>query len=60
MNVGILGAGNIAGVMANTIAKMDGVHVQAIASRDKEKAKKFAEEFQIAEWYGTYEELLQQ
>ena len=60
MNVGILGAGNIAGVMANTIAKMDGVHVQAIASRDEEKAKKFAEEFQIAEWYGTYEELLQQ
>ena len=53
-------SGNIAGVMANTIAKMDGVHVQAIASRDKEKAKKFAEEFQIAEWYGTYEELLQQ
>ena len=50
MNVGILGAGNIAGVMANTIAKMDGVHVQAIGSRDKEKAKKFAEEFQIAEW----------
>ena len=43
MRIGILGAGNIAGVLAQTFAKMDGVECYAIASRSKEAEKKTAD-----------------
>ena len=43
MNIGIIGAGNIAEKMAVTINQLDGVFNYAIASRDLQKAKVFQE-----------------
>lgn len=57
MNVGILGAGNIARKMAQTINGMDGVALAAVGSRDIAKARAFAEEFSAEKAYGSYEEL---
>lgn len=57
MNVGILGAGNIAGKMAYTINNMDGVTLAAIGSRSLEKAQEFAKRFDIPKAYCSYEEL---
>lgn len=42
VNIGILGAGKIAGVMADTINKMDNVELYAVGSRTLEKANAFA------------------
>ena len=58
MRVGILGAGNIAGVLAQTFARMDGVECYAIASRTLEKAEAFAGKYGFAAAYGSYEELV--
>ena len=58
MNIGILGAGKIAGVMADTINKMDNVELYAVGSRTLEKANAFAREFDIDKAYGSYEELV--
>ncbi len=57
MKIGILGAGLIARKMAATVNGMDGVILGAVASRDKEKAGAFAEEFSAEKYYGSYEEL---
>ncbi len=57
MNIGILGAGNIARKMAYTVNKMEGVTLAAIGSRSLEKAQEFAREFDIPVAYGSYEEL---
>lgn len=57
MNIGILGAGNIARSMARTISGMADATVLAIGSRSLEKAEKFADEFGIPSRYGSYEEL---
>lgn len=59
MKIGILGAGGIAELMTKTIEKMDGVTVEAVASRSPEKAKKFAEGHSISKAYGSYLELVQ-
>lgn len=58
MNIGILGAGGIARVMAQTINKMDQARLYAIGSRNVEKAQAFAQEFKIEKAYGSYEELV--
>lgn len=58
MNIGILGAGNIARNMAKTLNRMDDAVCFAVASRGKEKAEKFAKEFGIQKAYGSYEELV--
>ncbi len=57
MRVGILGAGGIARKMAYTINNMEGVELAAIGSRSADKAKAFADEFDIPKAYGSYEEL---
>lgn len=59
MRIGIIGAGNIAGVLARTFARMDGVECYAIASRTKEKAQAFAEKYGFEVAYGSYEELVE-
>ena len=59
LNVGILGAGGIASVMARTIAGMDGVCNAAVASRDPGKAQEFAKKWNVKRAYGSYEEMLQ-
>ncbi len=56
-NVGIMGTGNIAGVMANTINKMKNVKLYAVASREKVKADVFAGKYGCKKAYGSYEEL---
>ena len=58
MNVGILGAGNIAGIMAKTINAMEDATLYAIGSRNYEKALEFAKEYAIEKAYGSYEELV--
>lgn len=57
-NVGIIGAGHIAGIMAKTLRYMKGVNCCAIASRDISKAKKFASAYRVPVAYGSYEELV--
>ena len=57
MNIGILGAGNIARKMAHTVNAMEDVTLAAVGSRSIEKAQAFAKEFGIPKAYGSYEEL---
>lgn len=57
-NIGIMGAGNIAGVMAETVKKMKNVKLYAIASRQKVKADVFAGKYGCKKAYGSYEELV--
>ncbi len=54
---GIIGAGRIAGQFVRATAFVDSAEVVAVASKDIEKAKKFAEENGVAS-YCTYDELL--
>lgn len=58
-NIAILGAGRIAKSMATTVNGMKDVTLYAIASRDSNKAKEFAQEFQIPHAFGSYEEMLE-
>ena len=58
MRVGILGAGKIAGTMAKTIIKTEGVSLYAVASRTYDKAQAFAESYGVDTAYGSYEELV--
>lgn len=57
MNLGILGAGKIARTMSRTVAGIENVTLKAVASRDSERAKVFADEFSVPVYYGSYEEL---
>ncbi|HKL99718.1 MAG TPA: Gfo/Idh/MocA family oxidoreductase [Mobilitalea sp.] len=56
---GILGAGNIAATFATAINYLEASKLTAIASRNLDKAKKFADRFHIDKAYGSYEELVQ-
>ena len=58
MKMAILGAGGIAGTMAETISRMDEVEKYAIGSRELSKAKAFAEKYGFEKAYGSYEEML--
>ena len=62
MNIGILGAGNIAGSMARTICGMAAqgrpVTLYAVASRSQEKADAFAKAYGIPRAYGSYAAML--
>lgn len=58
MKVAILGAGNIARVLANTMRQMESVECYAVASRSIEKAEQFAKEYGFKKAYGSYEEML--
>ena len=59
MKIGILGAGGIARVMAETINGMEEAQCYAVAARDSGRAQKFAEEFGVEKAYGSYTEMLQ-
>lgn len=56
--IAIMGAGHIAGVMAQTIKKMKNVKCYAIASRDLNRAQSFAKKYGIKRAYGSYEEMV--
>lgn len=59
MRVGILGAGNIAGKMCETLNKMpDNYVAAAVGSRDLKKAETFAKANGVEKAYGSYEELV--
>ena len=55
LKMALLGAGNIAGTMAQTVSELKEAEVVAVASRNLEKAEAFAERFGIARAYGSYE-----
>jgi len=56
--IGILGAGWIAGKMAETVSAMAGYEISAVASRSIEKARDFANKWNIKNAYGSYEALV--
>lgn len=58
LNLGIMGAGGIAGTMASTVSKMPDVNCYAVASRTMEKAEAFAKKFEVEKCFGSYEEML--
>ena len=58
MRMGYLGAGNISGQMAETVARMGEVENYAVAARDPERAQEFAGRWGFSRAYGSYEELL--
>ena len=61
MNIGIIGAGWIAGKMAVTLSGLPaekGLVKYAIASRDIAKAREFAAKWGFAKAYGSYQELV--
>ena len=55
---GIIGAGNIARTFVNAINIIPNAEIQAVASRSIDRAKGFANEFGIKEYYDNYEELV--
>ena len=59
LKIGLMGAGNIAGMMAKTVNGMEDVSLYAIASRTEEKAKSFADKYGVEKAYGSYEAMLQ-
>jgi predicted dehydrogenase len=56
---GIIGCGKIAHSFAKAIMTMPDALLVAVASRTKNKARDFAEEFRLTRWYKTYDELAQ-
>lgn len=58
VNMGIIGAGRIATFMGRTLNGIDCARPLAIASRDIDRARAFAEEYGFERAYGSYEELL--
>ena len=58
MKIGIIGAGSIARVMADTIRSMDSGECAAVAARDLARAEAFAREHGVLKAYGDYYELL--
>ncbi len=59
IKMAIIGPGSIAEKMANTIAGLEEVEAYAVASRDLEKAKAFADKFGFQKAYGSYKEMLE-
>ena len=58
MKIGILGAGNISHKVAPALVALPEIECYAVASRDLEKAKAFAEEFGFEKAYDSYDALL--
>ena len=56
--VGIIGAGWIADKMAEALSPLKDYCVYAIASRSIEKAEEFAQRWNVAKAYGSYEEMV--
>ena len=58
MNIGILGAGNIAATMATTLQSLKNVRCYAVAAREKKRAQAFADKFGFQVAYGSYVDML--
>ena len=57
-NIAILGLGNIANRVAKGVICSPKAYLYAVASRNVENAKKFAEKYAASVYYGSYEEML--
>ena len=57
-NVGILGPGNIANRVAKGVLCSEKANLYAVASRKIENAKSFADKYGVENYYGSYEEML--
>ena len=57
-NLAIMGAGNIAQCMGDTVQKTDIINGYAVASRDLSRAEKLAEKYGFQKAYGSYDEML--
>lgn len=55
---GIIGAGKISSKFATALNAMEGTELAAVASRDQNRAKEFADRFHINKTYTSYEELV--
>src|SRR5678815_3919108 len=55
---GILGAGKIAGRFSEALCFTEGSEVYAVASRDINKAKTYAEKYQATTFYDSYDALV--
>lgn len=58
VKIGIVGAGGIAGKFIEACQIVDIAEVVAIASRSKERADVFAEQYKIKKAYGNYDEMM--
>ena len=58
VNIGIIGAGNIARTFAGAGDYVENAKITAVASRSLEKAQNFANEHNIEKAYGSYQEIL--
>lgn len=58
LKVGIIGAGRIAAIMADTVSKMRTAEMYAIASRNADKAMEFASIHHVTKYFGSYEDML--
>jgi predicted dehydrogenase len=54
---GILAPGKMSAKFTRGLKLLDNVELYAVGSRDKERARLFAEEFGFKKYYGSYEEL---
>ena len=59
MNISIVGAGNIAGIMATTLQPLKDVTCYAVAARDAERAQVFADKYGFVKAYGSYKDMLE-
>ena len=57
-NIGILGLGNIANRVANGVLCSHKANLYAVASRNLENARMFADKYGAKTYYGSYEEML--
>lgn len=58
VNIAVLGTGNIARKMVKAMKETSAAAAYAVASRNSEKARAFADEYGIPQHYGSYEEAL--
>lgn len=58
MKWGIMGTGRIANVFCETLKNMEDMQIYAIGSRNIDKAESFADKFNAAKHYGSYEEFV--
>lgn len=58
LKMAILGAGSIAGTMAETVITLDEAELYAVGARDLDRARAFAKKYQVKKAYGSYKEML--
>jgi predicted dehydrogenase len=58
INWGIIGLGRIAYKFADDLALLDGARLHAVASRSLERSRAFADQYNVPNYYGSYEEII--